>query len=87
MSEKRDGGPAFPRPASIGNNYVTGERGVVVDPQKGMALRDWFAGQALVGALSRDKVEGGAFGLAELWAGRAYELADAMLAEREKGTK
>lgn len=44
-----DGGPAFPRPASKGNNYLTGEANVVVDPQMGMSLRDYFAAQALNG--------------------------------------
>jgi hypothetical protein len=38
---------AFPRPASIGNDYVTGEEGVVVDPQQGMTLRDYFAAKAM----------------------------------------
>lgn len=38
MASKDDGGPAFPRPAS---EYTSGERG--------MSLRDWFAGQALAG--------------------------------------
>ncbi len=46
--------------------------------QPGMDLRDWFAGQALIGALSRwhtvDK---------DIAAARAYELADAMLKARE----
>ena len=39
--------PAFPRPASIGNDYLTGEEGVVVDPQQGMTLRDYFAAKAM----------------------------------------
>jgi len=38
---------AFPRPASRGNNYLTGEEDVVVDPQKGMTLRDYFAAKAM----------------------------------------
>ncbi len=36
MSSRKNGGPAFPRPAS------KGEYG-----EAGMSLRDWFAGQAL----------------------------------------
>lgn len=46
----------------------------------GMSLRDWFAGQALVGILAAES--------ASTWerdAQNAYKAADAMLAEREKG--
>lgn len=69
----KDGGPAFP------------QHSVPVYQERphlwGMSLRDYFAGQALVGTLAgpdagpRDKDI----------ARRAYELADAMLAERGKG--
>ena len=38
--------PAFPRPWSL-NTY--GDRPVEVDEQRGMSLRDYLAGQALVG--------------------------------------
>ena len=76
-----DGGPAFP-----GGQFRTvqrvGEdsRDVPAGPQ-GMSLRDWFAGQALVGLLASDRPEeeisfkGYAF--------MAYDLADEMLAERK----
>jgi hypothetical protein len=63
---RTDGGPAFPAEAPNGDRY------------SGMTLRDWFAGQALVGLLA----EGGDRTLdreAEL----AYECADAMLAAKE----
>jgi len=63
MSEKETGGPAFP----LESHYF------------GMTLRDWFAGQALVGFLAntsgramKDRVR------------MAYEIADAMLSERSK---
>ncbi len=80
MSErKNDGGPAFPSQA---NN---------TDKFEGMSLRDWFAGQAIIGVLgayadpnarSRAKANGeGATHMAEA----AYVIADAMLAERAKG--
>lgn len=70
--------PAFPRPASRGNNYLTGEEDVVVDPQKGMTLRDYFAAQAMHARLTTYK---GTWyeGVAE----EAYKAADAMLKERE----
>lgn len=60
-----DGGPAFPAEAVLHN--------------KGMTLRDWFAGQALISvtsnAYSRESAS---------YAKHAYELADAMLAARSK---
>ncbi|MFZ5666918.1 MAG: hypothetical protein ACOY7L_17030 [Pseudomonadota bacterium] len=47
----------------------------------GMALRDWFAGQALAGT---NPFELSGWGDAEI-AERFYQIADAMLAERERG--
>jgi len=58
---KASGGNAFPT-----DNYYGG----------GMSLRDWFAGQALAGILTR------AWGEAAVK--DAYEHADWMIAEREK---
>ena len=43
--------------------------------QRGMTLRDWFAGQALATASLNASVED--------CARRAYQIADAMMAERE----
>lgn len=63
MSKPDDGGAAFP--------LVAGDQA-----QVGMSLRDWFAGQALVGLVS-DEVTASA-------ARSAYEYADAMLTERAK---
>lgn len=84
MSEK-DGGPAFPvmteRTALSNNdNYVT-----VREPEGGMSLRDYFAGEALKGYLSSP----GSVGIdardnpdhAAEW---SYDQADAMLKERAK---
>ncbi len=68
----RDGGPAFPRPLGEGGGEWN-------DGQEGMSLRDYFAGHALaglVGGLVRAKADD----LAE----QAYELADALLAHRDK---
>ena len=62
-----DGGPAFPRPASDFPNYA----------QVGMSLRDWFAGQALLGILSAPVVPD------EPRAVLAYRYADAMLEARK----
>ena len=68
---KNDGGPAFPRQQHPGE-YGYGE--------KGMSLRDYFAGQALAGLLAPSEGEG----KCAYFAMMAYKFADAMLAEREK---
>ena len=92
-----DGGPAFPATIDV-PFYVTHGDGAISEGTTssdlpGMSLRDWFAGQALVGFLSNPdaaasiqetaKGEGGQ--PADLAAVMAYFQADAMLAEREKG--
>ena len=46
----------------------------------GMTLRDWFAGQALVGILANQ----GPSLVTDVRARNAYTMADAMLAERSK---
>ncbi len=65
----RDGGPAFPG-VGIPEDY----------PPSGMTLRDWFAGQALI-RLSEDWGDDHtAFDVAQ----SCYQMADAMLDQREK---
>ena len=49
----------------------------------GMTLRDWFAGQALVGIIAVDRFTGYAKSRRESGANMAYEYADAMLVARE----
>lgn len=68
MTQTNDGGPAFPSDRFS---------------ELGMTLRDWFAGQALVGLLSDHEVDVNANTFASI----SYELADAMLAERAKERK
>lgn len=80
---KKDGGPAFP--ATWKNpddeNAEFGPDGQLVPPGDthqitGMTLRQWYAGQAMIGVLAnRDVINRPAV------AKVAYELADAMLAE------
>ena len=82
---KDDGGSAFPTDYKMDcpecKTSVIG-----TTSHSGMSLRDWFAGQAIVGLLTtcanpRVKEESITD---ELVATTAYELADAMLKEREK---
>ena len=76
MTEKNDGGPAFP---VVETHPVHGSR---ID--MGMTLRDYFAGQALVGlighgnSLVSDEYDPTTT-MADIVAGHAYFLADAML--------
>lgn len=73
MSEIDTSGPAFPRPESL---YPDGS---VSDPGAlGMTLRDWFAGKAMQGMLAAAEN----YQTSEL-AMYAYQVADAMLKERE----
>lgn len=81
MTEQpKDGGPAFPaRP----REQMMG--GTISATNEGMSLRDWFAGQALMGVLAggladtipHDDINGGRDA-----AFFAYQYADAMIAER-----
>ena len=67
---------AFPRPAS--NDPTRGNAEMNTPSQEGMALRDWFAGQALANSKLSDNFA------PTTMARRAYQVADAMLEERRK---
>lgn len=67
MSDRSDGGPAYPLAQPID----------VLEAVEGMSLRDWFAGLALVALVSRDHPFDNDF-----MADAAYRLADAMLKAR-----
>jgi len=82
MKSKDNGGPAFPDVQFTHNNGDTSFK------NNGMSLRDWFAGQALAGAMTRASTE-------DEWpmtekdpraaiAKAAYGMADAMIAARSK---
>ncbi len=73
MSAPNDGGPAFPIAGLIGPDNSFTEM-----PVPGMSLRDYFAGQAIAGNLIEPSVD------SRHAAEYAYQLADAMLAERAK---
>lgn len=92
--EKDDGGPAFPA-----TEEVEGSEGFHPVLHAGMSLRDWFAGnliQALmttlmhIPSMSHGPSASAQLGYATISAGPAeiarcaYEVADAMLAERKK---
>lgn len=83
MSERDHGGPAFPIPQRDDERWDGGH-------PDGMTLRDWFAGQALAGAVANldgpraisDAMSG--INPSETLAVGCYAIADAMLAERER---
>jgi len=73
---KKTGGPAFPQRLDGWNQVETG-----------MTLRDYFAAKALAGGLEqgvRDDMDLAWWRDPEDVARRAYAVADAMIAEREK---
>ena len=73
MSDKT-GGPAFPRPFSGTTQYA----------QEGMALRDYFAANAMQGLMGRVWGNQSAEELFSIWAKSAYAVADDMLKARER---
>lgn len=80
-NERKDGGPAFP--------YVLNGMDQPHDP--GMTLRDWFAGQAINGLVSRSDTSTLIYGKSlerheatMKLACVAYTIADAMIAERDQ---
>lgn len=73
MTDK-NGGAAFPRSA-FDNGKI---RGAYSEAQEGMTLRDWFAGQSLANPYTAH--ENSPDKTAE-W---AYQVADAMIAARDK---
>lgn len=68
---ERTGGNAFPVNSGI------------LDHTSGMTLRDWYAGQALMGLLAQGEHDCGPDGIAH----DCYLFADAMLAARDKGNE
>ena len=93
MSTKNNGGPAFP--AHPGVSFLDGE----APNYAGMSLRDYFAAEALKGAMacprrwtinrnkpdvSDSKRSSVCVNSGKRYAELAYRIADAMLAERAK---
>ena len=76
-----DGGAAFPC-----ETYGFRNGKETTTPTNGMSLRDWFAGQALIGIMSNYTTT--KFGATDADVARAaYDYADAMLASRRGGAK
>lgn len=79
----KDGGRAFPSEGAGEFVEREGRSGEIVMMsrigQRGMSLRDWFAGQALAGQLAAE-IDGMAWEEDKL-AARCYRFADAMIAE------
>lgn len=91
MTDRKDGGPAFPLPMAVG---PAGDLYDASQTDPGMSLRDYFAGQALAGHWSQsnpDLVRNMAEAadenfdgdIADMLAAAAYKAADSMLKARE----
>lgn len=85
-----DGGPAFPRPPFTPwtRHDNAADAGFASTGHPGMSLRDWFAGQAIMGwAAGRNRpMEHEACEPASV-ARSCYVYADAMLRARERGVE
>ena len=78
-----DGGPAFPSEEVI--THIPNYQSAGIRTNVGMSLRDWFAGQALIAVFAgAERNDGWGDTTASINAGFAYQLADAMIAERNK---
>jgi len=76
---KNNGGYAFPHTYEVSEKFIGDTYRTVVHHSEGMNLRDYLAGQALIGIISSYDTMSD-----EKKAKLAYGLADAMLVEREK---
>lgn len=95
MTKINDGGPAFPSrvlpdPRLVKHLRDSAEVSLreaadALGSHPGMTLRDWFAGQALVGLMSDPGLRPDKLAEFQHMAVRLYQVADAMLAERERG--
>jgi len=86
MSAKPNNPPAFPLPISS-PNWRTGPKEFKENDCGGMTLRDWFAGMALQSLISADHYYSPELNKrlgTKDYAMDAYQLAEAMLIERER---
>jgi hypothetical protein len=88
MSYTPDGGPAFPRPghypekSAIHPEDLAEALETINNGQRGMSLRDYFAGQALAALIGNRQWVTGKLETAEAVAHSAYLAADAMIQAR-----
>lgn len=83
MAGYGDGGPAFPaelQHVEQNKNDDDGPDWTWVYSEKGMSLRDWFAGQALSALIGRHRADVAWSEVAPI----AYQIADDMIAESWK---
>ena len=88
MSERDDGGPAFPQTDVFEHEVRLNQDPVPVPAtsERGMSLRDYFAAAALSGLLANQKFDwdlAPAYTPDENVSRRALEIADAMLKARQ----
>lgn len=80
MSKPKQGGPAWP------SLRYTETDGCEYSTFDGMSLRDWFAGQTLIGLINIAPRATNLMGdISPQLVESSYKVADAMIAEREKG--
>ena len=85
MTAKANGGPAFPRPASLDTADGTLQDGdQIVTEQDGMTLRDYFAAKAMAAMIASDVSERMGDKDQAMIAAVAYQQADAMISARIK---
>ena len=75
MSNKKTGGPAFPRPFSKDGEYTDSAKHKAQD---GMTLRDYLDGKAMQALIANPNNSG----TYDFISKHAYEIADAMLEAR-----
>jgi len=73
---KQDGGPVYPCKTYTQSGHPNGE-------SMGMTLRDWFAGQVAAEMIRLTQHHDGGWDPISVAAG-CYDMADAMIAERDK---
>lgn len=72
--DKKDGGPAYPEYRDVSSEQN-------IESTQGMSLRDYFAAKAMAGMFAGSSV---GFKLASSIVELSYEIADAMIEQREK---
>lgn len=84
--QKKDGGSAFPVPARKDDKFSGHAYAEFYPASPGMSLRDYFAGQILVGFWNDRQIGFYSADDRAKLAQSSYEFADALLAERAKST-